>query len=190
MQTHLIKIFLGGEWATTLHPRWEMDSEYGRDTLNFGALPGGERFGDFNGSFWDLGFWGMFWSSSDWNNNGDVFRFTSGQSNVGTLSRIKTQGLSIRCMRDATPEEEGLDDGSFVGKITDYDDNEYDLVKISDKVWTVQNFAGTHYSNGTPITHVPDDGDWDDLELTDEAYCDYDNDENYTFFDDYNESIW
>ena len=180
---------LGGEWDTSVHPRWELSLyDYGRDTLGFGALPAGERYGSFG--FFDLGGVVKFWTSSEWAGNGDVRLLAASTSVVTPRTDPKTEGLSIRCFRNATQEENGLDDGSFVGQTTDYDGNIYDLVKISDKVWTVQNFAGTHFADGTPILHVPDNTDWGNLTDTSVAYCDYDNDEFYTFFQNFESTIW
>lgn len=82
-------------------------------------------------------------------------------------------GYSIRLIRDN-------DTGWIAGeKIIDYDGNFYDTVKIGTQIWTVQNLAVTHYSNGDAIPEVIDDAEWD--ALTTGALCAYGNDWNNVF---------
>ena len=66
--------------------------------------------------------------------------------------------------------------------VIDYDGNVYHTVKIGTQTWMVQNLRTTHYRNGDPITHAPDNKQWfnasysrDSSSLTG-AYCNYDND--------------
>jgi uncharacterized protein (TIGR02145 family) len=60
------------------------------------------------------------------------------------------------------------------GKVTDYDGNSYNTVKIGDQVWMAENLRTTHYANGDPIEKVTDNTDWSNL--TTGAYCWYGND--------------
>lgn len=66
---------------------------------------------------------------------------------------------------------------SFEAKqsLTDYDGNIYEIVKIGDQIWMAENLKTTHYSDGTAITLVENQMDWDALTETDKAYCYYDN---------------
>ena len=170
--------------STDVHPRWDYHStNFGLDTVNFGALPGGTR--TISGNFSALGTFGHWWSSAEissaiaWRR--DMFH---GFGSVGRGSSNKTRGYSLSCVRAATNPEKTLPDGVLLPKVQDYNGNYYDLVKIGDQVWTVQNFAGTNYADGEAIPHVPDAGDWADLTTTDEAYCNYDNDEDNVFLKD------
>ena len=175
---------LGAPWATEVHPRWnEHATEYGRDTLGFSVLPNGRR--SFSSQFilyHELGSLTTLWTSTEWNSTQAWFNAFSLTSSGNIRSRDdKRIAQGIPLLRNATAGEQALDDGQSCGVVTDYDGNKYNTIKIDDKVWTQQNFAGTHYANGDPIPHVPDAGDWDDLTVTSEAYCNYDNDENNVF---------
>ena len=57
----------------------------------------------------------------------------------------------------------------------DIDDNIYSEIKIGDQVWTVENLRTTKYNDGTAIPHVNENTNW--LDLTDGAYCFYENNE-------------
>ena len=60
--------------------------------------------------------------------------------------------------------------------VTDYDGNVYNTVSIGSQVWMKENLRTTHYADGTPILHVTGDSNWDTLDVTDKAYCYYDDD--------------
>ena len=181
---------LGAPWATEEHPRWNQSSDaHGRDSVGLSLLPGERRneSGTFTGVDDLQGGAAFIWTSSAsaesgyLSNFGQLRRITNSGSGINTEGNRKESGVSIRCIRPATVEEEALDDGDSCGIVTDYDGNRYNTIKIDDKVWTQQNFEGTHYANGDPIPHVPDAGDWGNLTETSEAYCNYDNDENNVF---------
>ena len=172
---------LGEPWATEVHPRWsDHATHYGRDSVLFGALSGSSRWS--SGSFGSLGSDGYWWSSTEISSavaSSLNMSHSNGDVNRGDIN--KASGFSLRLIRNATAGEQALDDGQSCGVVTDHNNNRYNTILIDDKVWTVENFAGTHYANGDPIPHVPDAGDWADLTVTSEAYCNYDNDENNVF---------
>ena len=60
--------------------------------------------------------------------------------------------------------------------IQDYDGNWYHTTPIGNQCWLKENMRTTHFNDGTPIPHVINKSDWDDLTRTDKAYCWYDND--------------
>jgi uncharacterized protein (TIGR02145 family) len=56
----------------------------------------------------------------------------------------------------------------------DIDGNQYNVVKIGDKVWMKENLRVTRFNDGTPIPIVTDDAEWNSV--TTSAYCWYNND--------------
>jgi len=183
---------LSSEYNTSTHPRWDDDgTQYGRDTVNFGALPGGNR-SSVDGSFDDLGALGFWWSSTE-SSSSNAWRRYMGHYN-GNVSRNhnnKPTGFSLRCVRAATAgEQSSYNDGDVIEQVTDKDENVYDCILIGTQVWTKQNLATTKYTDGTSIPEVTSDSDWKDLSSTDKAYCDYNNDDSNTFFDSEEDSIW
>jgi uncharacterized protein (TIGR02145 family) len=48
----------------------------------------------------------------------------------------------------------GNDREFYTELVQDYDGNRYDVIKVSDQYWMIQNLAVTHFSNGDPITQV------------------------------------
>ena len=165
---------LSSEYNTSTHPRWDADStHYGRDTVNFGALPGGTRWS--NGSFNHLGTNGYWWSSTEAPSASAWFRrMTPSSGVVDRGGSVKTDGISLRCVRAATAgEQSSYNDGDIIEQVKDYDDNVYDCILIGTQVWTKQNIAATRYMDGTSVT----------------CY-DYDDDDSNTFFDSEEDSIW
>lgn len=61
--------------------------------------------------------------------------------------------------------------------LTDWDGNEYSIVKIGNQIWMAENLKTTHYANGTAIPLVTDNTAWANLgdNDTDKAYCYYNN---------------
>jgi uncharacterized protein (TIGR02145 family) len=57
----------------------------------------------------------------------------------------------------------------------DYDGNCYSTVKVSEQTWMAENLKTTHYTDGTEITIVESDSDWNDLSYTDKAFSYYEN---------------
>ena len=49
------------------------------------------------------------------------------------------------------PEGDGPEGDGICGTVTDYDGNEYDVVKLGNQEWMAQNLRTTHYANGTYI---------------------------------------
>src|SRR6056297_3339950 len=59
--------------------------------------------------------------------------------------------------------------------VQDYDGNWYHTVPIGNQCWMKENMRVTHYEDGTEISHVTGDTEWDNLTETDKAWCYYDN---------------
>jgi uncharacterized protein (TIGR02145 family) len=71
----------------------------GTNTSGFSALPGGGR--NLNGTFFSIGSYGIWWSSSEVGTNYAWFRYLS--YNYGYVFRSndsKQNGFSVRCLRD------------------------------------------------------------------------------------------
>lgn len=96
----------------------------------------------------------IYWNGTQWieipaNDDGDVLKMKNG--------------------RPQWSKEEVLDDG----KIEDIDGNIYNTVKIGNQVWTVENLRTTRYNDGTPISFLEDDVEWQYNNTG--AYCYYNN---------------
>jgi uncharacterized protein (TIGR02145 family) len=59
--------------------------------------------------------------------------------------------------------------------VTDIDGNVYNTVTIGTQVWMKENLRTTRYADGTAIPNVPDSAKWAALNVTDKAYCFYNN---------------
>ncbi len=92
---------LGGECATSEHPRWDFNNiHYGTDEFGFSALPGGSR-GDSIGGFLYMGYSGSWWGSTESDTNLAWFR--SMACPIGSVYRSQSHkrfGYSVRCARN------------------------------------------------------------------------------------------
>lgn len=66
------------------------------------------------------------------------------------------------------------------GNVTDIDGNIYTTVKIGEQWWMSENLKTSHYADGKEIPFVQDNELWDELDLTDKAYCTYFDGNGYT----------
>jgi uncharacterized protein (TIGR02145 family) len=91
---------LGGDCNTSEHPRWNSHStHHGFDEFGFSALPGGIRATD--GSFYGIGYYGYWWSSTEASSTtawGRYMYYFYG--NVRRSYYSKASGFSARCLRD------------------------------------------------------------------------------------------
>ncbi len=113
---------------------------------------------------------GYFWTSTlSSGTGGRSFGLNSGNSylNMADGGNTTTVWDHVRCLRnnsmsDAMNEmgetidelQQELADASFIcgtTKVTDYDGNEYNTVKIGNQCWTKENLRTTHYTDGTEI---------------------------------------
>jgi len=91
---------LGGDCNTSVHPRWnEHSTHHGFDEFGFSGFPGGLRsFFSFFHSLGNIGYW---WSYTeyDW---GSAWSLSLNYSfgNVGIFNLNKTNGFSVRCLKD------------------------------------------------------------------------------------------
>lgn len=146
------------------------------DTVNLSILPGGNRNinGEFQNITWEAWIWGF--------NNEKTDRINlliypwSWDDGLHIQTQNVTRGMSVRLVREATPSEETLSNGTIFSKVQDYNGNYYELVKIGSQIWTAQNIRATNYIDGTSIPNITNDLSWSDLNSG--AYCWYDNDIN------------
>ncbi|MBW6497764.1 MAG: fibrobacter succinogenes major paralogous domain-containing protein [Bacteroidales bacterium] len=91
---------LGGDCATSNHPRWESSSpHYGTDKFGFSALPGGFRAA--TGYYLGIGAHGYWWSSTEFSTTEAWYRAMP--LNYGNVIRSiynNEEGYSVRCVRD------------------------------------------------------------------------------------------
>jgi len=71
----------------------------------------------------------------------------------------------------------GIDPVCQCEPVTDIDGNVYQTVIIGGQCWMAENLKVTHYRNGDPIPHVPDNSEW--ASYPSGAYCNYWNKESY-----------
>jgi len=75
------------------------DPEFGSSGFDF--LPGGYRYYYSSGSFYDMGNYGTFWSSSEFNSFGVWYRYLDfDTTEVNRYNYSKRYGFSVRCVRD------------------------------------------------------------------------------------------
>jgi uncharacterized protein (TIGR02145 family) len=94
--------YLGGEDTAAKKMKstsgWK-DNGNGTNSSGFSGLPGGFR--GFNGTFYDVGVYGYWWSSSESNTGFAWYRFLDYlDGSVGSYDGTKGRWLSVRCLRD------------------------------------------------------------------------------------------
>jgi uncharacterized protein (TIGR02145 family) len=101
----LLATFLGGEDVAggklkeAGTSRWVRPNNGGTNASNFTALPGGLRYSD--GVYHDYGFGGYWWSSTQYSASRAFFRFLYYQDScIYRFDNLKTNGFSVRCLRD------------------------------------------------------------------------------------------
>lgn len=172
---------LGGEFDTSEHPRWDSHgTHYGRDTAGFSVVPAGTRL--MPDGFLGLGEVVFFASSTEVQDAFNVLAITSDDvANIEVIPSVLKLGVSIRCCRNATVEEQALTDGTACDNAYDIDGNIYNTVKIGDLVWMRQNLATSRYRGGATIPRIEGNTAW--ANDTDGARCAYDNDDKWVFTD-------
>ncbi|MBK6345440.1 MAG: fibrobacter succinogenes major paralogous domain-containing protein [Bacteroidales bacterium] len=90
----------GSSCFTDSHPRWDYyPLTYGTNAYEFSAYPGSCR--NFDGSFWDLGGGGYWWTSTFKNTTQSWFWVMSfGYPTIGHNSNFKNTGYSVRCLKN------------------------------------------------------------------------------------------
>jgi uncharacterized protein (TIGR02145 family) len=79
--------------------RWTTPNTGATNESGFAGLPGGYRY--TNGSFYNVGDYGYWWSSTELNTTNAWYRFLGYSSgNIGRINGDKRYGFSVRCLRD------------------------------------------------------------------------------------------
>jgi uncharacterized protein (TIGR02145 family) len=114
----------------------------------------------------------------------DAFMKTFYQKGILEPIDLKDMGLSATYMFEfgvmvGTMEQIGIDstelaDAGLIGKVTDYEGNQYKWVRIGDQVWMAENLKATKFNDGTAIPLVTSDNSWEINWSS--AYCWYHND--------------
>jgi len=89
----------GGKLKETANTHWNSPNEGATNESGFTALPGGSR--SSGGPFDGIGYYGLWWSSSDTNTVDAWYRsLTYASSFVGRFNIVKQWGFSVRCIMD------------------------------------------------------------------------------------------
>jgi len=138
----------------------------GTDDFGFSAIGGGYRSGS-SGSFQGLKYSGRYCTITPTGIQYYVRELEYNLTPVYTNNRLKSEGHSVRLIKDNSTNPNTL---------TDYDGNVYDTIDINGQIWTKQNWKCTRLNDGTSLTKVTVNGTW--AALTTEGYCSYNNDDN------------
>ena len=121
----------------------------GNDIYNFSALPGGVRYSF--GPFSEMGVNCAVWSSTSTGSQVIAKRLSSSHNLVYEILSSKSNGYSVRLVREATEAELLLNDGDNADQYKGLNNTQYSTVKIGTQIWLAQNLRETEYVNGDPI---------------------------------------
>ena len=89
----------GGKLKETGTTHWASPNTGATNETGFTALPGGYR--NFDGNFLDVGYYGLWWSSTERDTNYAYYRFLNyNYVSLIDFSNAKEIGFSVRCVRD------------------------------------------------------------------------------------------
>ena len=106
------------------------------------------------------------WNTADLEVGGYVL------SAVGTDDDEKSTAANIIVLLDT---HGGMNPDLTYGTVSDIDGNAYVTIEIGTQVWMAENLKVSHYPDGTPITQISDEAEWNDMTPDVQAYCWYDN---------------
>lgn len=103
----ILTTFLGGDSAAvgklkeTGLKHWKEGNNDATNETGFSALPGGVR--DFDGTFYGLGYYGGWWSSTELVKGGALCRYLGYDGSGGfSWGRFEQDGFSVRCIKNST----------------------------------------------------------------------------------------
>jgi uncharacterized protein (TIGR02145 family) len=86
-------------WETTSGAGAPGNDQASNNSSGFSGLPGGYR--NYNGYFYDIGYAGNWWSSTEYSANSAWYRYLYDlYSNIIRLNNLKASGFSVRCVRN------------------------------------------------------------------------------------------
>lgn len=90
----------GGKLKETGTTHWQSPNTGATNESGFTALPG--AYSSIDGTFWDIGIYANFWSTTEGYSNNDGWRrlLNNDYSGVIRSSNPKNLGFSVRCLRD------------------------------------------------------------------------------------------
>lgn len=168
----------------------DMKLNQGKHTFTISGLSRGTYLIEISGKEYSYTTKLISQSDSNSNNNLSIKHLTSDQNftknstnksnvqmyfNDGDLLLLKGYSGDFCTIVTVYPDADTTINFEFV-KCTDYDGNNYPVVKIGDHLWMAEALKTTHYRNGEPIEHPTDNDEWENNETG--AYCWYNNDEN------------
>jgi len=116
----------GGKLKETGTTHWQSPNTGATNETGFTALPGGNRYD--GGTFYSIGSGGDWWSSTEDNTNDAWYRYMGyDDSGVGRNYGSKTNGFSVRCLRD---NGSSIEDINYQEKIKIYPNPTIDRVYV------------------------------------------------------------
>jgi uncharacterized protein (TIGR02145 family) len=93
------ELFAGAKLKEPGTAHWTTPNTGATNETGFTALPGGDRIG--NGTFFNQGDMGFWWSSTEYSPNNAYYRSMRYDTrNVTNLNYYKFYGYSVRCVKD------------------------------------------------------------------------------------------
>lgn len=104
----ILMTYLGGDSAAVGKLKeiglthWHEENNDATNEAGFSARPGGAR--DFDGTFYGLGYYGGWWSSTELVKGGALCRFLGYDGSGGfSWGRFEQDGFSVRCIKNSDP---------------------------------------------------------------------------------------
>lgn len=128
---------------------WAAPNTGAVDTYDFSMLPGGYYSPSLGYLY--LTYYAYTWVKDSYNDSYGyhyAMWWNSAAAYRGYLA--KNNFASVRLLRNYY----------FSERVTDYDGNEYRVIRIGNLKWILSNLRVKHYADGTPIPEVTDTNDW------------------------------
>jgi len=126
--------------ATSGWDDYGRESGNGEDRYGFSALPGGSGWA--SGGFNNIGTYGSWWSTSEWNNTLHAYaRAMKNENNVGMIGEYDKDILvSVRCLKDNLSSSSVVpSSSSYSGTSVSYGGETYETVVIGTQTWFKRN---------------------------------------------------
>ena len=111
----------------------------------------------------------------NWNTAGlELKEYTLSAFAVDNEGKLDTDNINV-----LLGAEGGLNPDLVYDTLTDIDGNTYPAIEIGNQVWMAENLKVSHYADGSPITEISDEAEWNAMGPEVQAYCWYDNQNEY-----------